>query len=139
VEDARIPARYTCSGENISPPLSWGRLPGGTRSLALLVEDPDAPGGTFVHWTVWDLSARSGGLRDGRVPDGASQGTNSFGHTRYDGPCPPKGDQPHHYRFLLYALREPLGLDAGAKPEDVQQAIAGGALASGQLIGRFGR
>jgi Raf kinase inhibitor-like YbhB/YbcL family protein len=134
-----MPARFTCSGANRSPPLSWGRLPADARSLALLMEDRDAHGGTFVHWTVWDLPVRAGGLRAGGVPPGARQGRNSFGHDGYGGPCPPNGDPPHHYEFLLYALREPLGLDAGARPQDVQQAVAGRALARGRLVGRFGR
>jgi Raf kinase inhibitor-like YbhB/YbcL family protein len=114
-------------------------VPSGARSLALLMEDPDAPGGTFVHWTLYDLRPSTATLPAGDAPSGARQGENSFGHTRYDGPCPPKGDKPHRYEFILYALREPLGVGAGAKPDDVRKAIEGRALARGQLAGRFGR
>jgi Raf kinase inhibitor-like YbhB/YbcL family protein len=134
-----IPERFTCDGEEVSPPLAWRDMPSGARSAALLVEDPDAPKGTFVHWTVWDLPARDGALPAGRLPAGARQGENSFGKERYGGPCPPEDDQPHRYVFTLYALNGPLGLDAGAKPEDVRSAIGEHALARGELTGRFGR
>jgi Raf kinase inhibitor-like YbhB/YbcL family protein len=134
-----IPERFTCDGEDISPPLSWPRVPAGVRAFALLMEDPDAPGGTFVHWNLFDIPAGVRGTRTGRVPTGSIEGKTSFGDTGYGGPCPPKGDQPHHYSFLVYALSAKLGLDEGASPEDVRAAIGGKAIARGQLQGVFGR
>jgi Raf kinase inhibitor-like YbhB/YbcL family protein len=136
---ATMPRRYTCSGDDVSPPLAWSGVPSGARSLALLVEDHDAPGGTFVHWTLWDLPPRTTALAADTVPPGAKEGKSSFGKEGYGGPCPPKGDQPHHYNFLLYALRARLGLAAGASPGDVRSAVAKQALARGTLTGRFGR
>jgi Raf kinase inhibitor-like YbhB/YbcL family protein len=134
-----IPRRFSCDGEDVSPPLAWTGVPGAARSLALLVEDPDAPDGTFVHWTLFDVPPGTSALRAGEVPAGAHEGENSFGDRGYGGPCPPEGDAPHRYRFLLYALRSAPGLDAGAPPEDVRAAVAERAIARGQLTGRFGR
>jgi Raf kinase inhibitor-like YbhB/YbcL family protein len=134
-----IPAKYTCSGKETSPPLAWADVPAGTKSLALLVEDPDAPGGTYTHWTVFDIAPTVRRFDAGKPPPGSTQGENSFGDDRYGGPCPPKGDQAHHYVFSLYALRADLGLDAGAKPDDVRAAIKKQAVARGRLIGTFKR
>jgi Raf kinase inhibitor-like YbhB/YbcL family protein len=138
--DAAIPRRYTCDGKGISPPLQWTPPPKATRSLALLVEDPDAPGGTFVHWTLYGFAAETKELDEGKVPDEARQGANSSGDNGYDGPCPPKGDTAHRYVFTLYALRSDASLPkAGAKPEDVREAIATAAIARGRLVGTFKR
>jgi Raf kinase inhibitor-like YbhB/YbcL family protein len=134
-----IPAKYTCAGQETSPPLAWADVPAGTKSLALLVEDPDAPGGTYTHWTVYGIPATARKFEAGTVPRGSTQGENSFGDDRYGGPCPPKGDQAHRYVFSLYALRADLGLDAGAKPDDVRAAIKKQAVARGRLIGTFKR
>jgi Raf kinase inhibitor-like YbhB/YbcL family protein len=135
----RIPANYTCSGKDVSPPLVWADVPAGTKSLALLVEDPDAPGGTYTHWTVYEISPAVRKFAQGKAPSGSTQGENSFGDDRYGGPCPPKGDQPHHYVFDLYALRADLGLQPGAQADDVRGAIKKQAVARGQLIGTFKR
>jgi Raf kinase inhibitor-like YbhB/YbcL family protein len=134
-----IPAQYTCAGKDTSPPLRWADVPEGTKSLALLMEDPDAPGGTYTHWTVYGIDPSVRRFAAATVPAGAQQGENSFGDDRYGGPCPPKGDEAHHYVFSLYALRADLGLDAGAKPDDVRAAIKKQAVARGQLIGTFKR
>jgi Raf kinase inhibitor-like YbhB/YbcL family protein len=93
----RIPVRFTCDGEEVAPPLAWRGVPGRARSLALLMEDPDAPGGTFVHWTLFDIPPDARGLAAGRTPGGARAGENSFGDAGYGGPCPPEGDAPHRY------------------------------------------
>jgi Raf kinase inhibitor-like YbhB/YbcL family protein len=138
-DGALIPRRFTCDGGDVSPPLAWEGVPAAARSLALLVEDPDAPGGTFVHWTLFNLPPTTRALDAGRVPAGAREGKNSFGHRGYGGPCPPKHKPPHRYVFTLYALRSDLGLDAGASPDDVRAAIGRRALARGQLTGRYGR
>jgi Raf kinase inhibitor-like YbhB/YbcL family protein len=136
---AAIPPRFTCDGEDVSPPLRWSGVPAESRSLALLLEDPDAPGGTFVHWTLFALAPRSTGLREGEVPAGAREGENSFGDSGYGGPCPPEDDPPHRYQFSLYALRSAPRLDGGASPGSVRAAIADEAVARGRLTGRFGR
>jgi Raf kinase inhibitor-like YbhB/YbcL family protein len=134
-----IPTRYTCDGKQSSPPLAWADVPAGTKSLALVMEDPDAPSGTFVHWTVYGIAPTVRRFNEGKVPTGATEGENSFGDDRYGGPCPPEGDEAHHYVFNLYALRADLGLEAGAKPDDVRAAIKKQALARGRLIGTVKR
>jgi len=136
---AAIPSRFTCDGEDVSPPLQWSGVPAEARSLALLLEDPDAPGGTFVHWTLFAIAPTATALREGQVPAGAREGENSFGDRGYGGPCPPEGDEPHRYVFVLYGLRSALELDAGASPEQVRAAIAERAIARGELTARFGR
>jgi hypothetical protein len=130
-----LPRAVTCDGKGAAPALEWSGVPKGARSLAILMEDPDAPDGTFVHWTVWDLDPAAQTL----LGAGPAEGENSFGDKGYGAPCPPEGDPPHRYRLILYALREPLGLEAGAKPADVREAIAGRALARGVLEARYGR
>jgi Raf kinase inhibitor-like YbhB/YbcL family protein len=120
---AEIPIKYTCDGENVSPPLDWGQVPVGTASFALIVDDPDAPLKTFTHWIVFNLPPDAGGLpeavpTDGKLTSGALQGKNGFGKIGYASPCPPSGT-PHHYRFTLYVLDESLNLAAGASKEQV--------------------
>ena len=134
-----IPRRFTCSGAGDTPELHWSGVPSGARELALLVEDPDAPGGTFVHWTLYGLDAGLRALPAAAVPTNATEGANSRGEHGWTPPCPPEGDSPHRYVFTLYALRAPSGLEAHAAPEDVRSAVAAGATARGQLVGRFGR
>ncbi len=133
-----IPRRFTCEGANVAPELSWEGSPPGTRSFALVVEDPDAPGGTFIHWVVYDLPADARALREGTLPAGARQGRNDFGKTRYGGPCPPPGPA-HRYHFRLYALDRTLDVAAGATADELRRAMSGHVLAEGQLIGTFGR
>jgi Raf kinase inhibitor-like YbhB/YbcL family protein len=138
-EGEPIPKKYTCDGSETSPPLAWAGAPQATKELALLVDDPDAPGGTYTHWTVYGIPPSTRKMAEGRPPRGARQGENSFGDEKYGGPCPPKGGGPHDYVFQLYALKAPLGLQAGAKPDAVRQAIAKQALARGRLVGTFKR
>ena len=132
-----IPRRFTCDGAGTSPPLSWSRVSARARSLALLVEDPDAPGGTFVHWTLWDIPRSANFFVEGETPKGARQGEASSGKTGWAPPCPPSGT--HRYVFTLYELSKPLGLEEGAGPEDVRAAVAKLAIARGTLTGRYGR
>lgn len=136
---ATIPRSYTCTGEGRLPPLRWTRPPAGTRELALLVEDPDARGGTFVHWLVLGLSSTSRGLPAGTRPATLRQGRASSGRVGYEPPCPPAGTRPHRYLFALYALRRPLGLGLGASPAAARRAIDHAAIARGVLVGRYGR
>lgn len=142
-EGTIIPKRFTCEGEDISPPLSWTKSPGGTRSLALIVEDPDAPAGIWTHWVVYNLPARTTAIpesvpKENQLPDGGLQGRNSFGHIGYGGPCPPPG-RAHRYFFRLYALNSMLSLRAGASRQEVLDAIKGHVLSEAQLMGRFKR
>lgn len=142
-EGAEIPKRFTCDGDNRSPPLAWSDPPEGTRALALVMDDPDAPGGTFTHWLVYDLSADARSLPEGvpagrELPGGGMQGENDFGRTGYGGPCPPRGEQ-HRYRFAIYALDAPLDLPPGAGRAAVLEAIASHALARGMLTGTYRR
>jgi Raf kinase inhibitor-like YbhB/YbcL family protein len=133
-EGGVLPREYTCDGAGGPPPLRWTGVPGRARSLALLVEDPDAPDGTFVHWTLWGLPASDGGLEAGRVPPGARQGANGFGDPGWGAPCPPKGDARHRYVFHLYALSRPLDTSAGAQAQAVRDAIGETAIAQGRLV-----
>ena len=109
------------------------------RALALVMDDPDASGGTFVHWTVVDLPPRTSALGAGAPPAGAQELENSFGGEGYRGPCPPENDKPHHYVFTIYALDAKLALDAGSSAADARDAIGSHAIAEGRLTGRFGR
>lgn len=137
-----IPVRYTCDGENISPPLKWSNLPQGTKSFAIINDDPDAPMGTWVHWVIYNIPANVTEL-DERIPplqklaNGALQGKNSWGKIGYGGPCPPGGT--HRYFFKIYALDKILDIGAGASKEEVLNAIKGHILAEGQLYGKYSR
>ncbi len=139
----QIPKDYTADGANASPPLRWGDPPDGTKSFALIVDDPDAPRGTFVHWVLFNLPADARELPPGvpqtpTLPSGARQGTNSFGKVGYGGPSPPPGPA-HRYMFKLYALSGVVGLDAGATKEQLLEAMRGIQLAEGRLTGVYGR
>jgi Raf kinase inhibitor-like YbhB/YbcL family protein len=137
-EDAGdVPARHTCDGENVSPPLRWSGVPDGTRSLALIVDDPDAPVGTFTHWLAWGLEPTAGGLEEGeRAP---VEGRSDFGEIGYGGPCPPPGHGRHRYVFRLHALDTGLALVAGATRTELESAIDGHVLEVAQLTGGYAR
>jgi Raf kinase inhibitor-like YbhB/YbcL family protein len=142
-EGEPIPVKFTCEGLNASPPLQWADVPADAKSLALTTDDPDAPGGTWIHWILYDLPAKVSKLaealpRNQYTPAGARQGLNSFGHLGYGGPCPPAGS-PHRYFFRLYALDCPLDLKPGATRSDVEEAMKGHVLAEAQLMGTYGR
>ncbi|MFS8907342.1 YbhB/YbcL family Raf kinase inhibitor-like protein [Synechococcus sp. OH2] len=137
-----IPSRYTCEGEDLSPPLTWSGAPVGTQSFALTMDDPDAPRGTFVHWVVYNLPASVTSLPEGirsdsDLPQGAVHGQNSWGRNSYGGPCPPSGT--HRYFFTLYALDRQLALAPGATKEALLQAMTGHILAQAQLMGTYQR
>jgi Raf kinase inhibitor-like YbhB/YbcL family protein len=136
---ARIPARFTCDGQDQSPPLAWTGVPSKASELALSVDDPDAPGGGFTHWTLYAIAPHTSSIAAGRTPAGASAGRNSFGRAGYGGPCPPRGDPPHHYRFVLYALSAPLRLKPGASVDTFHAAVSGAATAEGTLTGTYSR
>jgi Raf kinase inhibitor-like YbhB/YbcL family protein len=132
-----IPPKYTCDGVNVNPPLSIENVPEKTASLALIVDDPDAPAGTWVHWVVWNIAAGAGQIPENSVPQGAIQGTTDFRNQKYGGPCPPSGT--HRYFFKLYALDASLPLKTGATKAQVEQAMKGHILSQGELIGLYRR
>jgi len=142
-EGDRIPSKYSCEGQDISPPLAWGEPPAATQSFALVVDDPDAPGGVFTHWVLFNIPSDSRELPEGvptqaRLASGTLQGKNDFGRIGYAGPCPPAG-RLHRYQFTLYALDQPLDLKAGASRKQVLDAMQGHILAQGQLTGTYQR
>ncbi len=132
-----IPERYTCDGEDLSPPLRWTNVPEQARSLALLVDDPDAPSGVFTHWVAWGLDPGAGGLGEGEAAP--SEGRNDFGTAGYRGPCPPRGHGRHRYVFRLYALDSELELESGAGKSALEQAIEGRVVMTAELVGTFER
>jgi Raf kinase inhibitor-like YbhB/YbcL family protein len=142
-DEQPIPSKYTCDGENLSPPLKWDQIPETAKSLALICDDPDAPSRTWVHWVVYDLPATTRELPEAvpakeEVAAGAKQGRNDFKRLGYGGPCPPAGDA-HRYYFKLYALDTELNLGAGATKGDVEKAMQGHILAEGKLMGKYKR
>lgn len=141
--EGAIPRKFTCDGEDISPPLEWEGVPNDAESLALILDDPDAPRGTWVHWVVYNLEPGLTGLPEGAVAraDGRPmgvQGRNDFRRNNYGGPCPPSGPA-HRYFFKLYALDTVLDLEAGATKAELEAAMQGHTLAQGQLMGTYGR
>lgn len=142
-EGKPIPTQYTCDGEDLSPPLKWSKVPEGTKSLALISEDPDAPAGIWVHWVLYNLPPTITELPEGMptqevLPNGAKQGINDFKRIGYGGPCPPPG-KPHRYFFKLYALDTELDLKPGATKQELLRAMEGHILAEGQLMGTYQR
>jgi Raf kinase inhibitor-like YbhB/YbcL family protein len=138
-----IPEPYTCDGEDTSPALMWNTPPEGTKSLALIMEDPDAPGRTFIHWVIYNIPPSEKGLEEGvskeeRLGNNALQGVNDMRRIGYNGPCPPPGG-PHRYYFKLYALDRELDISPGSTKTDVEKAIEGHILGKGELMGRYGR
>jgi len=142
-EGEAIPCRHTCEGENLSPPLHWTVPPAATKSFVIIVDDPDAPVGTWVHWVIYDIPLDLRGLTEGvpasdHLPNGALQGLNDFKRIGYGGPCPPPG-RPHRYYFKLYALDAVLDLKPRATKLQILEACKGHVLAESKLMGRFGR
>ena len=131
-----IPARFTCDGDDVSPPLEWTAPPAATASLAVLMDDLDAPGGSFTHWTGWDIDAGTTDLREAEAAP--AQGTTDFGTTGYGGPCPPPGED-HRYVITLYALDAELGLAEGADRTEFDAALADHELGRTTLIGTYTR
>ena len=141
-ESEGIPSQYTCDGQNVSPALQWTPPPPGTKSLALISDDSDAPGGVWVHWVVYNLPPSEPALHeafppDDELPDGTRQGLTDFGRTGYGGPCPPDGT--HRYVFTLYALDTLLALPPRATAKALKQAMAGHVVAQAQLMGTYRR
>jgi Raf kinase inhibitor-like YbhB/YbcL family protein len=141
--DATIPKQFTGDGADQSPPLQWSGIPPEAKSIALICDDPDAPGGTWVHWVLFDLPPQTRELKEGvpttaTLANGAKQGKNDFGNLGYGGPAPPKG-KPHRYFFKLYALAVAVDLPSSATKVQLEEAMKGHILADGQLMGSYGR
>ncbi len=142
-EGERIPKEYTCDGEDKSPALNWSGVPNGTKCLALICDDPDAPMGTWTHWVLWGLKADADSLRENlsrlaTLPDSVKQGRNSWPRVGYNGPCPPPG-KPHRYYFKLYALDTELNLSDNTDKAALEKAMQGHILGQAQLMGKYGR
>jgi hypothetical protein len=142
VEGGSIPLEYTCDGSDVSPPLLFKGIPGDAKSIALVMDDPDAPGRTFVHWVIYNIPAGTRQLPKGipmtaALDDGSLHGMSDFGRTGYGGPCPPSGT--HRYYFKLYALDIVLDLPHGASKQQLENAMQGHILAKSELMGRYGR
>ena len=140
---ANIPRAFTCDGEDRSPGLEWSGEPSGTKSFALIADDPDAPVGTWVHWVTYNIPASAHSLAGGtekkeQLADGSRQGRNDFRKTGYNGPCPPPG-KTHRYFFKLYALGSELKLGTGATKADLERAMSGHILAQAEWMGRYQR
>ena len=139
-EGAPLPKKFTADGSNVSPPLEWLDAPAGTRSFALICDDPDAPRGIWVHWVLFNIPSDKTGLAENVATQsiGARSGKNDFGKLGYGGPAPPRG-KPHRYYFKLYALDRSLDLPDGATKQQLESAMKGHILADAQLMGTYGR
>jgi len=135
-EGGSIPSKFTCDGSDTSPPVQISDVPAEAKSLVLIADDPDAPGGLFTHWLVWNIPPQTSSIAEGSTPKGV-QGANDFGKSGYRGPCPPPGT--HRYSFKIFALDRELELHAGAKRSQVDAAMKGHVIARGELVGRYAR
>lgn len=137
-----LPVRFACSayrgGAGVTPPLRWSGAPSSTAAFALLVDDPDASNGVYVHWVIANIDGHTTELVEGARPNGAVEGQNTAGTVGYTAPCPPKGEKPHHYRFTVYALSKKVSITPGASLADSLPKIAALAIGRGRLIGNFG-
>lgn len=133
----KIPAKYTCDGQNINPPLTFSQVPKEAKSLVLIVDDPDAPGKTWTHWVLYNILSSTLQILENQIPEGAVEGVTDFGSTGYGGPCPPSGT--HRYFFKLYALDTTLDLEESATKADVEEKIKDHIIEKAELIGLYSR
>lgn len=136
-ENEPIPPIYTCDGDNINPHLDISEVPTNAQSLALIVDDPDAPGGTFVHWMVWDIPPQIREIPEGEISEGSIEGLNSAGRVGYIAPCPPSGI--HHYHFKLYALNKKLNVTQNITRAELEREMDGGIIEETELVGTYSR
>ncbi|MEW6116632.1 MAG: YbhB/YbcL family Raf kinase inhibitor-like protein [Nitrospirota bacterium] len=136
-DNSPIPSKYTCDGNDVNPPLVIENVPSNAKSLVLIVDDPDAPMGTWVHWVVWNIEPKTKEIKEHSLPKGAIQGINDFKKHDYGGPCPPSGT--HRYFFKLYALDATLNLPSSARKADVEKAMKGHIISQGQLVGLYSK
>lgn len=137
LENQQIPFRYSCDGDDVNPPLELTDVPQNTRSLVLIMDDPDAPGKTFTHWFMWNIPPDTKEILESDWPEGAEQGINDAGELGYHGPCPPSGI--HHYHFKLYALNVKLNLDLSISKEELEREIDSSIIQKAELIGIYSR
>lgn len=137
LDQQAIPSKYTCDGDGVNPPLEFKNIPPLAKTLALIVDDPDAPAGTWTHWTLWNMASSTPGVAENSVPQGAVQGKTSSGQNSYGGPCPPSGT--HRYFFKLFALDEKLHLPSYSTVDKLVEAIQGHILDQAQLVGLYSR
>ncbi len=130
-----VPAKFTCDGENVNPPLTISDTPGDAKSIVLIMDDPDAPSGTWVHWTLWNIDPNTKEIAENSLARGAIEGITSFGKPGYGGPCPPSGT--HHYHFKLYALDTTLSLSSSASREDLEKSMKGHIISKSELVGLY--
>jgi Raf kinase inhibitor-like YbhB/YbcL family protein len=135
-DGGNIPSKFTCDGSDTSPPMQITGVPAGAKTLVLIADDPDAPGGLFTHWLVWNIPPQTNSIAEASAPKGV-HGTNDFGKSGYGGPCPPSGK--HRYSFKVFALDRELALPSGAKRGQVDAAMKGHVIAQGELMGRYAR
>ena len=136
-QNQMIPSKHTCDGADVSPPLLIGNIPAGTKSLALIVDDPDAPAGTWVHWVLWNIDPKTTEIGEDSVPSGAAQGMNDFKKSKYGGPCPPSGT--HRYFFKLYALDAAIDPGKGATKAGLERSMRGHVIEYAELVGLYKR
>jgi len=136
-EGGNIPSKFTCDGADANPPLRFEGAPAEAKSLALIVDDPDAPGGLFTHWLVWNIDPKTTAVEENGAPSNSVQGKNDFGKSGYGGPCPPSGT--HRYFFKIFALDRQLDLAAGSKRAQLDAQMRGHIIAQGELMGRYSR
>lgn len=135
--NGNLPSKYTCDGQGINPPLAFSEVPANAKSLVLISDDPDAPSGTFVHWTLWNIDPKITEISENSVPAGTTQGITSYGKEGYGSPCPPSG--VHRYYFKLYALDEKISLPSSVKADSLEKTMSGHILAQAELIGLYSR
>lgn len=136
-QNAIIPQKYTCMGKNVNPPILITGVPKDAKSLALIVEDPDAPSGNFTHWILWNIDPATKEIKENSIPKNAASGKNDIGNTKYLGPCPPSGT--HRYFFTIFALDTILDLKSGSDRKNIDQAMAHHIMDSGQLMAKFSK
>lgn len=132
-----IPSKYTCDGKNINPNLYLENIPEKVEDLVFIVDDPDAPAGTWIHWTVWGVDPKVNTINEGELPEGAREGLTSFGTVGYGGPCPPESSGVHRYSFRVYAMDKKIKLPAGSALEELQREIQSGVIADAEIIGLY--
>jgi len=135
IENGLIPKKYTCDGKDINPPLEIKYIPENTVSLALIIDDPDAPGGVWDHWIVWNINPKTTEIKENSLPEGAVEGLNSFGKHSYGGPCPPHGI--HHYHFKIYALKKDIKLKPLSGKKELEKAMQGNIISQAEIIGLY--
>ena len=137
VDNSFISSKYTCKGENINPPILISDVSEDAKSLVLIVDDPDAPGGTFIHWILWNINPKTTEIKENSIPDGASSGKNDFGIVKYQGPCPPSGT--HRYFFTIYALDATLNISHPANRMEINKAMKNHVIGQGQLMAKYSK